>query len=106
MEAKNMNQSVSQAEIEKLLAMREAKAHLKKRLELMAESISELEESLLDKIEGGAAPQGYELSIRQSEKRFPKWKEEFINVAGKAEADAVLEATDPKIYKSLIIKAA
>ncbi len=107
MKAIQTTEKMSQNGIEQLLAMKESKANLKKRLELISSSIADLESDLIAKVERGEVIDGkFTLKVKRTEKRFPAWKEHFISLAGKEEADAILDSTIPKVYKALNIKAA
>lgn len=98
--------TVEKSQIEQILALRESRKALADRLELIEKSLSEAETQIIFAIDSGAnvANAGYAVSISETERRYPKWKEEFISVAGKAAADKVLEATPANVYRKLIIK--
>jgi hypothetical protein len=88
------------------MAMRETQRALKDRLELMDRSIKDAETNLIAQIEAGAdiTQCGYDVSVQAVERRYPTWKEHFIESLGKDAADAVLEATKPTVYKRVVIK--
>jgi hypothetical protein len=44
------------------------------------------------------------VTIRDIARRFPAWKEHFIELAGKSAADQVLEGTEAKVYRNLVVK--
>lgn len=96
----------SPTDLEQLIAMRETQRSLKDRLELMDKAISEIEGRIIAQIDSGAdfSRFGYSIAIQESSRRFPAWKEHFIGRLGKAEADAVLEATPATIYRKLVIR--
>lgn len=101
-------QVITSTEINEYLALKESIAALKRRIETLTKSTDKLEETIVSKLDFGADAStcGFLLSIRQSEKRFPAWKEHFIQTCGKQEADRVLESTEAKVYRDLIIKKA
>jgi hypothetical protein len=69
-------------------------------------AIKESEGQLMALLEAGAdfSHCGFAVSIQSSEKRYPKWKEEFISRLGKPLADEVLEGTSPTVHRKLVIK--
>lgn len=97
---------LSQADVEKLLALKETQKALKERLEVMDQAIRESEESILAQITRGADAThcGYAVSVQTIERRYPAWKEHFIEKLGKSAADAVLIATEPTVYRRVVIK--
>lgn len=100
--------AITSTEINEYLALTESISALKRRIEVLSKSADNLEESLISKLDFGAnfSACGFLLSVRQTEKRLPKWREQFIQVCGKKEADRVLESTEAKVYRNLIIKKA
>jgi hypothetical protein len=99
---------VNQAEIENILAMRETAKSIKQRLEVLQETIKSQEQEVISKLDQGAnvSPGEHVLSIRETEKRFPAWKEHFIEACGKTAADEILEGTEAMVYRDLLIKVA
>lgn len=99
---------ISNQDIEMLLSQREAEKRLKHLLERVQESLREIEDDLVARLDRGADVSGctYALRIRESARRFPAWKEHFINLAGKDAADQVLEQTEPKMFRNLVVEIA
>lgn len=99
-------QTVTSVQVERLLATRETYQALKKRLDAMAETLNELETEIIAQIEEGMdfSRLGYHVRVQETVRRYPAWKEHFLSYVGKAEADAVLEATPPIIHKKLIVE--
>lgn len=97
---------ITSTEINEYLALKESISALKRRIEVLTKSTDKLEETIVSKLDfgGDASACGYLLSVRQSEKRFPAWKEHFIQACGKQEADRILESTESKIYRDLVVK--
>ncbi len=91
--------------VEWLLALRESYQALKKRLDAMEETVDELESGIIAQVESGLdfSIFGYEIKVQESTRRYPAWKEHFIERLGKSEADSVLAATKPTILKKLVI---
>lgn len=98
--------SISAVEIERLRAMRETYQALKKRLDTVTKTVDELESQVISQVEAGTdfSAMGYLVRIQETIRRYPAWKEHFLSRVGKAEADAILEATPPTIDKKLIIE--
>lgn len=99
---------ISTIEVNEYLAMRESIAALKRRIELLTESLDQSEQNLIAKIDLGANTDacGFLLSVRESEKRFPAWKEHYIEACGQEKAERILKSTEPKLYRDLVIKKA
>jgi len=99
---------ITATEVQEHLALKESIKALNRRIELLTESLDKSEQNLIAKLDFGADPSacGFDLSVRETEKRFPAWKEHFISAQGKAEADRILESTEAKLYRDLIIKKA
>ncbi len=97
--------AVTNTEIEQLLALRETQKELKRRLELIDQSVDSTEQAIISKLDSGAniSACGFGLEVKQVERRYPAWKEHFIDLAGKEAADRVLAETDPKVYRNLKI---
>lgn len=98
-------QSITSAQIEQLLAMRETQKGLKERLKLMDEAVEKAEETIIDMVCKGADTFacGFEVRIQELERRYPAWKEHFISRLGKAEADSVMENTAPVMHRKLVV---
>lgn len=97
---------VTSTEINEYLALQESIAALKRRIETLTKSQDQLEESIVTKLDFGADTSacGFLLSVSRKERRFPAWREHFIQACGKEKADQVLESTEAKIYRDLVIK--
>lgn len=95
---------VTDLDVTKLLNLRDSKSFLKKRLEQIDVDLSTAEEELITRIEAGARIEShYPVSIKTSERRYPSWKDAFINVVGETEAKKITDSTEPTISKSIII---
>lgn len=96
---------VTRTQIQSLLAMRESLDAMKKRYDLLENSVKATEQEIIAQIESGIeVDSDYDLQIRTSERRYPAWKSYFVEVAGAAAAERVLAETLPTIYKTLIVK--
>lgn len=98
--------TVEKIQIEKILAMRESQKALRDRLALIEQAISDAEKEVIGLVEAGAdlSQAGYAISVSSSERRYPAWKEHFIEFAGKQKADQILEETEPTLYRRLVVK--
>lgn len=101
--------AISHEKIHGLLAMRESLAAIKRRYEMLEDSVKATEAELIEGIESGCAfPPGIDLQIRTIERRYPHWKAAYAAVAaqvpGAKSVDVVLSETLPTLCKSLIVK--
>jgi hypothetical protein len=98
--------TITTAELNEYLTLKESVSALKARLEILTESLGECKEAIISKLDFGAghSVQGFLISIRENEKRFPAWKEYFIEACGKETADEILRNTEAKIYRDLVLK--
>ncbi|MFP5492660.1 MAG: hypothetical protein ACLGG0_14240 [Bacteriovoracia bacterium] len=96
--------SITDADVVKIINLRESKAFIKKRLEQIDSDLAALEENLIARIEGGARIESHHyVSIKTTERRCPSWKDAFISVAGELEAKRIIDSTTPTISKSVVI---
>lgn len=99
------HQQISPIEIEALVARRDALDGLKKRYDHMEASVRATEADLIEALRLGAdVPQGYDLQVRTTERKYPSWKSHFAAVCGAEATARVLGETTPTIYKILIVK--
>ncbi len=96
---------VTNIEIEQLLALKETQKELNRRLELIEQSVQSTEDTIISKIDSGAdlSSCGFGIEVKEVERRYPAWKEHFIELAGKDTADRILAETEPKVYRNLRI---
>jgi hypothetical protein len=98
---------ITDTEIQSILAMRESLDSMKKRYELLEDSVIASEQDVIAKLEAGAEVlTDKELIVRTLERRYPSWKSYYVELAGAEAAERVLAETTPTIYKALIVKAA
>lgn len=99
---------ITAKEVLEYLALRESIQGLKRRVELLDESLGQAELGLIAKLDFGADTEGcgFLLSIRETSKRFPAWKEHYISACGKNAADRILGSTEAKLYRDLVVKKA
>ena len=91
-------------QIQALEVMRESLVAIKKRYQLLEDSVKAAEADIIHALERGAsAPAGLVLRIRVTERKYPSWKSHFAEVAGAEAAERVLADTSPTVHKSLVI---
>jgi hypothetical protein len=96
---------ISDADLARILNLRNAKAFLKKRLEQIDSDLSLLEDELIARFESGATIDSHHMvSIKITERRCPSWKDAFMNLAGEQEAKRIIDSTAPHVSKSIVIK--
>lgn len=97
---------INPTDIQQIIAMREAREALRKRSELIDEALGGLEAKIVALVDSGAdtANLGAVVSVHETSRRYPAWKEHFISRLGKFEADAVLESTIPSVSRKLVLK--
>lgn len=98
--------AIANSQLEHLLAMREAQKGLRHRLKLMDDAIEKAESEIMEQLDCGVdlSACGYELSIQETVRRYPAWKEHFISRMGKEVADSVMENTAPVLHRKLVVK--
>ncbi len=97
--------SISEEMLESLLAQRQTRDSLRKRLEMLDAAIESSESEVISLLESGATqPAGYEIEVKVTERRYPSWKSHFAEIAGAEETERVLRETIPTITKSLIVR--
>lgn len=97
--------TITDIQIQTYLTFKEERDKLKKKLKEMDEGIKSLEQNYIEIIQnGGEVLSERILEVKEVSKRYPAWKEHFIDKCGKQEADKVLEITEPKSYLKLVIK--
>lgn len=96
---------ITDIELQQLRAKKDARSQLKKKLAEVEDDLKRQEQSLIEMIDNGAEVlSDREVKIKKIERRYPSWKEHFINECGKDLADEVLKLTTPKVHRELIIK--
>ena len=88
------------------MALKAKKHQLKLEMERITEEVSRAEKDLLEKLDQKTSLKSDTYSIQEqvTERRFPSWKEHFISFAGKGRADDIIADTEPKVYRSVLIK--
>lgn len=94
-------------ELLRLDTLNEMEKAIERRLEATKADRRLLEASLIERIECGVSlPIGFDAQIKTTERRYPHWREIFIERHGVAQAEALLSATQPSISKRLVLKKA
>lgn len=99
---------ITDREIEVLAKIQAEYRAAKEQMERLKSEMDDYEANLVAQLDDGAAIACHRhlLYVRETERRFPAWKEHFIEFVGKEATDRVLNATEPKLYRNLVIKAA
>ncbi len=96
---------ITDVQIQNLLAMRETLDAIKKRYELLQDSVKATEQEIMSLLESGAEVLSSQVvQIRTREARYPSWKSHYVEIAGADAAELVLNATTPTVFKTLVIK--
>lgn len=96
---------IEAGKIQEILSLRESRKALQERLQCIERSLDTIETDVIEALDAGAiSPPGTALSILEHERRYPAWKQHFIDYAGKHEADIILEETVPTVTRKLVIK--
>jgi hypothetical protein len=96
---------VTADELLRLTTLYESEDALERRLEAIKMDRKSLETSVIERLEfGSSTPRGFQADIRTIERRYPHWRELFIERHGVAEAEKILGETIPSISKRLIVK--
>lgn len=97
--------SIESGKIEEFLSLKASQQALKERLQQVEAALGTAESEIMHAIDAGAdSPIGYDLAITETARRYPAWKQHFIDHVGKAEADIVLQETAPTITRRLVVK--
>lgn len=92
-------------EVQSLQSLRSRQQELRHELDLVDASVTEVEHSVLAKLDQGATPPtGFDLVVKTFQRRYPAWKEWFIRFNGKAKADRILAKTPASISKTVLIR--
>lgn len=93
---------ITASEVMNLKLKREALSALKMRISTMEDQVDGLESNLLSRLDEGAYSE-VSLQVKVTERRYPAWKERYVELAGADAAQCVLEGTKPTVSRSLII---
>jgi len=95
---------ITDNEISQILSMREMKKKLAKKLDKIEKDLKRYENEMMDLIDLGCDIDSvFNISISESSKTYPKYKEELEERLGEDVVLEIIENTEPKIFKKLII---
>lgn len=99
--------NITALDIEYVLNLRRTYEAQKKRLEMAENALFEVEQTIMTKINSGAAViSPYEVQIKTVERKNVAWKSICAELIGAKAAEDILNQTKPSISYRLLIKAA
>jgi hypothetical protein len=97
---------VTDDEIAKIISLREMKKSLSKKLDKLDKELKKQEFEIVELIGLGAeVDSGFNVSVNESFKTYPKYKEEILNRLGQDTIDEIIKTTEPIRSQKLIISA-
>jgi len=97
---------ITNSEIAHIQTLRDMAKVLKARLEKLENELEANESYVIELIESGASNEcSFNISINQTSRRYPKYKEELEKRLGEKVLNEIIENTEPKISKKLVIAA-
>ena len=95
---------ISDDEISNILSLREMKKALSKKLEKLDSELKKEERKVMELIEFGAENYSeFNISINESFKTYPKYKEEILKRYGEDVVKEIINSTQPQQFKKLVI---
>lgn len=96
---------ITDDEISQVLSLREMKKALKAKLDKLEDQLKENESQLMELIECGCEiDSSFTISVNETQKVYPKYKEEVEKRLGEKVLKEIINSTVPKIFKKLVIK--
>ena len=102
---------ITRDEIQRLQSFRAKIKALSEEIEVAKVAENELGTVIARKLDAGALNRsGFDLSIRESERRYPKWRELFVSTLsslgldGAMEAETELKRTQATVYRDVIVR--
>jgi hypothetical protein len=100
-----LKSTVSARDIENVLSLRRTYEAQKKRLEIAENALVEFEQSIMAKIQSGAAViSPHEVQLKTIERRNVPWKSVAAELIGHEAAEDILKNTEPTVTLRLLIK--
>ena len=95
---------INDDEISNILSLREMKKALSKKLEKLDSELKKEERKVMELIEFGAENYSeFNISINESFKTYPKYKEEILKRYGEDVVKEIINSTQPQQFKKLVI---
>jgi hypothetical protein len=97
---------ITNLDVKKLITLKEELKSLDTRVEILKETIKDRELLFAKALRRGfdSSRLKWDLTIQTIQKRYPAWKEHFINAMGKTMADKILKKTKPISYTHIKIQ--
>lgn len=96
---------ITDDEISQILSLREMKKALKAKLDKLEDQLKENEGQLMELIECGCEiDSSFTIFINETQKVYPKYKEEIEKRLGDKVLKEIIKATAPKSFAKLVIK--
>lgn len=96
---------ITDSGISQILSLREMRKALKSKLDKLEEQLHVSESQIMDSIESGyEVHSSFSVSINESSKVYPKYKEEIERRLGEKVLKEIIDNTRPKVSKKLVIK--
>ena len=97
---------ITNREIREILTLKEELKVYESKAQITKESLQIKEKELFDALKKGAKTSELRWDVlpKVISRRFPKWKDFFINFAGEKAAQKILNKTKPTLYYTVSIK--
>lgn len=97
---------ITDSEVAHIQTLREVTKVLKARLEKLENELEANETQLISLLEDGAInDSGFNISVNETSRRYPKYKEELEKRLGEKVLNQIIESTEAKVSKKLVIAA-
>lgn len=97
---------ITDSEVVHIQTLREMTKVLKARLEKLENELEANESQVIDLLENGATnDSNFNISVNETSRRYPKYKEELEKRLGENVLNQIIESTEAKISKKLVIAA-
>lgn len=95
---------ITNSEIAHIQTLRDMAKALKARLEKLENELEANESHVIGLIESGVSNEcSFNISINETSRRYPKFKEELEKRLGEKVLNQIIENTEPKVSKRLVI---
>lgn len=97
---------ITDSEVAHIQTLREMTEVLKARLEKLENELEANESQVIDLLENGATnDSSFNISVNETSRRYPKYKEELEKRLAENVLNQIIESTEAKISKKLVIAA-
>lgn len=99
------NKSLTEEQVREFFQINEEVKTLKSKLQAAEEDRDQKQALIYEALKNGAKTDHltYDCVSKESERRYPPWKEHFIQFAGQKKADLILKKTQPIVYNTVIV---